>query len=281
MTCFRRSLLVGLVSLVIVLPSFGQVTLDLNRMVSNGQCLVTSTALDIGPISNLFDLQESTLIRTPSINPLVVTVQCSQSVSVSRTELVPAAGVSVWTLESASSLKELNGATGTYRKLVNQRRSNPEVLDGGSFTPVTAMAFRLTVLRTTGDNYVHLREWRLITAAAPQTVMVTSALQTIYPTWTFIPSVQVQFGFGSGLAAQSAVSWTSLTPALATVDASGKVTARAPGQARVQATVNGISASLFFSVTAPARAPEIDLNPTGLNMPAKKSLYEIPVVIFR
>ena len=62
MTCFRRSLLVGLVSLVIVLPSFGQVTLDLNRMVSNGQCLVTSTALDIGPISNLFDLQESTLI---------------------------------------------------------------------------------------------------------------------------------------------------------------------------------------------------------------------------
>ena len=91
----------------------------------------------------------------------------------------------------------------------------------------------------------------------------------------------MQLGFGSGLAAQSAVSWTSLTPALATGDASGKVTARAPGQARVQATVNGISASLFFSVTAPARAPEIDLNPTGLNMTAPNSLYEIPVVIFR
>lgn len=148
----------GLVSLVVVLPSFEQVTLDLNRMVSKGQCLVTSTALGIGPISNLFDLQESTLIRTLSINPLVVTVQCSQSVSVSRTELVPAAGVSVWTLESASSLTELNGATETYQKLVNQRRGNPEVLDGESFTPVTAMVFRLTVLRTTGETTTFIIE---------------------------------------------------------------------------------------------------------------------------
>ena len=91
----------------------------------------------------------------------------------------------------------------------------------------------------------------------------------------------MQLGFGSGLAAQSAVSWTSLTPALATGDASGKVTARGPGEARVQATVNGISGHLLFSVTAPARAPEIDLYPAGFNMPATNSFYEIPVVTFR
>jgi uncharacterized protein YjdB len=59
---------------------------------------------------------------------------------------------------------------------------------------------------------------------------------------------------GNGVAG-AAISWTSSSPTVATVDGSGLVRAAAPGQATITATAQGKSGSASITVTAPAPPP--------------------------
>jgi len=138
--------------------------LDVKSMLDWGWVQAECTTLDMGQVSDVFDGDTLSLIRTPAINPLVLILTFSETQYVSGFRSWFPGGTNQWKVEAAATLTDLNGGdTNTsYRLLVPPRR-DPES-QWNSATLASALPvklLRLTLYRIAGDGYVHLCEWEI------------------------------------------------------------------------------------------------------------------------
>src|SRR4030095_9257933 len=139
---------------------------NIYELIQNGSVTVNHSAFDIGSIQDVFDDNFSSLARTANINPMVITLIFPYSVSFSGSEILQTYGNGWWTLEAADSESDLSGQTGSYVQLFSMSPLVDGVTDSKSFQTPSKHIIRLTVRRTTGDDYVHLNEWKLLGATA-------------------------------------------------------------------------------------------------------------------
>ncbi|RIK74399.1 MAG: hypothetical protein DCC67_16630 [Planctomycetota bacterium] len=158
-----------------------QARLDIVAMIASEEATVDATAWDIGGPPALFDGSTSSLYRTPNIDPAVVTVsfEAPQELTGYRTLMSHAGGNPAyrWKVEAADSLADLNARTGSYLLLVPPTDTPSDVFSTSMLVaPITASQVRLTVERLTGDNYVHINSWELLTEVAPDAAEPTAVL---------------------------------------------------------------------------------------------------------
>jgi len=140
------------------------VPIDINEGITNSNIGVEHTTFDIGSINNVFDSNYGTLVRSANINPLVITLEFENPMNFIASKLLTTEGNGNWILETADNINDLNNQTGSYVIIIN-RTVQAGVVDSIGFDEQVGTFLRLTLNRTTGDNYVHLNEWQIITEA--------------------------------------------------------------------------------------------------------------------
>ena len=152
-------------------------------MLDWGWAQAECTALDMGQVSDVFDGNTGSLIRTPAINPLVLTLTFSETQYVDGFRTWFLGGTNQWKVESATTLEDLDSAdtNTTYRLLVPPRSDPESQWNSATLASVQpAKLLRFTLYRVTGDDYVHLCEWQishdihadLVSAGSAQTARV-------------------------------------------------------------------------------------------------------------
>lgn len=141
--------------------------IDIRSMLSNGQAAATHTTFDIGAIGNLFDGSVETLVRTPNIDPMVVTIVFAQPQTIRGVRACFTATwgdpAYRWQVETADTIEDLDGQTGSWQKAVPSIGTASDQYSEAKFaTPIQFQVARLTATRLTGDDYVHACEWQLI-----------------------------------------------------------------------------------------------------------------------
>jgi hypothetical protein len=141
--------------------------LDVNALVAAGSASVSTSTLDIGAASNIFDGDPATLARSASVNPMIVevTFQAPQTLRGFRTYYSHAWGNPAyeWKVETADTPQELQAKTGSYRLAVLPVQTVSDAYSSAMLTtPIVASVVRLTARRLTGDDFVHLPEWVIL-----------------------------------------------------------------------------------------------------------------------
>jgi hypothetical protein len=108
---------------------------------------------------------------------------------------------------------------------------------------------------------------------------IQPAATNLLQTWWYTPTLTATTGLGVLQIPPAAVAWTSSDTNVAVVDAAGKIVAQTAGTAVLTASLNGASATLTLTVTAPVRPPDIDSIDPVLATPAPGALYEVPVMV--
>lgn len=159
---------------LLLLSPFGMIaqvpytfTIDnINELIQNNTVQVSHSQFDIGGIHDVFDGNDQSLARSASINPLVITLTFPFDVSFSGARVIQTYSDGWWTLEVADTEYDLAYQTGSYELLVFMSPTQDGVAGMSGFFLGYKRIVRLTVQRTTGDNYVHLNEWQLLEAHA-------------------------------------------------------------------------------------------------------------------
>lgn len=221
--------------------------LSVGQEVISGEADVTHPILDIGSINDVFDGNTATLARTASINPMVVTLDFNRIVAIGDNSLMNGAGNALWKLECANSLADLNGQTGSYQVLVNQVAITDNVWDDQSVN-ASARFLRLTLERTTGDDYVHLREWKIEASVQTEVSAICMSPSPI----RILPGSEYQPGAfmldTSGIyhsVDPSLFSWSSNQTALFNVNGNGVISAAG-------GTGSGMLTAQFSTLTSQA-----------------------------
>lgn len=210
--------------------------IPINKGIEFGNITYTATPFDIGGIQEAFDGSEVELARSQNINPMVITLQFSQSIPLLKSR-VSSATDAAWTLEIAQTLKDLDQKTGTYANLVNNKAFNANTWDTYETEFAQEAVFvRLTLQRTVGDNYVHLREWELYgfepsvsnPSVCPSSYFLTPGFKKKFK----LGGIDT-YGFPNEV--RHFVYWSSSDTNVATVDTTGLVTAKAAGEATITA----------------------------------------------
>lgn len=219
--------------LFFLVPFFGLSQVPYNFQVNVGQEVIsgetdaTYPTLDIGNITDVFDNNIATLARTASINPMVVTLNFNRVIALGNNSIMNGAGNALWTLECATSLNDLNNQTGSYQMLVNQVAITDNVWND-QIISASAQFLRLKLVRTTGDDYVHLREWKIEASVqtAVSEICLSPAPIRILPGSEFQPGALMLDTSGTYHSVDPALfSWTSNQTALFDVNSNGIISA--------------------------------------------------------
>ncbi len=196
---------------------------NINELIQNGTVHVSHSQLDIGSIQDVFDGNYQSLARSANINPQVITLQFPFSVTFSGSEVLQTYGDGWWSLEAADSEDDLASQTGSYVQLFSMSPLTDGVIDAKSFPAQSKRIIRLTVRRTTGDDYVHLNEWKLLDASAQ--VEITSICARPSQLW-LLPSTSLEVSLygtdeqGLNYPILTGIDWTIEDPDLIAVESS-------------------------------------------------------------
>ncbi len=119
---------------------------------------VESTQLDIGTPEAIFDGSDSTIIRTPAINPAYVRVELVKPITFDYLRIMLIETEHRWSLATADSMADLVSKTGSYKLRFKDQFTANGHIEQKLNAPITARAFELNVLRLEGDDYVHVSE---------------------------------------------------------------------------------------------------------------------------
>jgi hypothetical protein len=112
-------------------------------------------------------------------------------------------------------------------------------------------------------------------------LMIQPASIALLETWRTTPTLTASTNFGTMTIPPSAAQWSSSNSAVASVDASGRITAIAAGQVIITASFRGLQATASVIVNAPVLPPLVEQIDPYLATPAPNHLFEMPVVILR
>ena len=143
--------------------------LDINALVTAGQASVTTSRIDIGSRQAIFDGDTSSLARSQSVNPMLVTITFKTPRQLgSCAAFFSHAAQYRWRAATAETLTDLNKRSGTYRDLTGWVDAGDRVWSAHDLTdPGPFTYLRLEAERLVGDNYVHLNEWSLFEPRPP------------------------------------------------------------------------------------------------------------------
>jgi hypothetical protein len=228
--------------------------IDVLRGLKDGSMkVVANTLFDIGTAKSMFDGNISTVARSPAINPLVVTLELSNTLSLSATKLnFGTAGY--WTLEVATT------AAGPYSLVFLARPLATNTWDSYTLPLAKEVKFlRISTTRTTGDNFVHLNEWEIYSDAPLLSYKICPEQYHLIKE----ANKQMQlYGFDANGNAfeMPSVNWSSSNNAVASITNAGMVTAGATvGNATITAKLgaNNYTTSVMVDATfVPTKAPK-------------------------
>lgn len=159
----KIKLLVNLALLFVTWNNYSQIIsqIDVNTEIFQGKISVLEhTPFDIGNLSNIFDGDFDTIARSANINPMEITLSFLNPVLLSSAKILVGQDGS-WKLEGANSLNDLNNQNGSYVLLCENTTIQQNIYDEQSCANQYFKYLKVTVHRTVGDNYVHLRELEL------------------------------------------------------------------------------------------------------------------------
>ncbi|MFA6570149.1 MAG: Ig-like domain-containing protein, partial [Bacteroidota bacterium] len=215
----------------------------------------SNTPFDIGKIENIFDGQTSTLARTPAVNPLIITLILDDSIAFAKTRIFFSYGEGTFRLEAAMSLSDLSSQGPTYKVIEDEHSLKWDGWDSTEFEPVPAKVIRLTVRRTTGDNYVHLNEWEIYQSVSLAYLAVNPNSIEMHPAWQkTITKVSAATDSGFIQIDKSKVKFSSSDSNIVMVDDSGKVIAFSPGSATITAEYRTLKGECKVKVTPGSRS---------------------------
>lgn len=235
--------------------------LEINRLIAARRATVTATPGDVGSVASVFDGDNSSLYRTANIDPVVVEIAFTNPKTVREFTLrfSHAAGSPAyrWKVEGAGgelpaapAWTELVGWTGTAGDVDSRR-----ILA----SPATVQRLRLSGERLTGDNYVHLNEWRIVGDLVINSLSVAPASATVrqFQQQRFAANATDAEGIIRDFSARA--TWSSSNEAVATVDATGLARGVGAGSAAIGATFRSLSGRGLLTVQPPGPR---DLNVT-------------------
>ncbi len=137
-----------------------EMELNLSEWLYGGYATVEHTSFDIGSIVDAFDGDEASLARTPSINPLEITIEFPSPIQLTKSQIMSGQD-GMWKIETAASIADFDTQSGSYTTQFQNVAIIQNTYDEQSLNNTTVQKIKLTLTRTVGDNYVHLNEWQL------------------------------------------------------------------------------------------------------------------------
>ncbi|HUQ84639.1 MAG TPA: Ig-like domain-containing protein [Gemmatimonadaceae bacterium] len=173
----------------------------------------------------------------------------------------PSLGVGQTTTATAV-IKDAQGIALTD-KIVAWQSSNPALATVNSAGAVTAIAAGSVTISAISEGKVG-GAGLTITSSRAATVAIVPAAPAAMVGQSSQLSLDVRDASGTSLSSRPAT-WTSASPAVATVSASGLVSAIAVGTSTITATVDGIAATATFTVTT-VPITSVSVSPTQLSL---------------
>ncbi len=277
--------------------------LNINQLLDEGRITADHTNFDIGNLERVFDDDGSSLARTPSINPLVITLTFDNPITITASSIIKSYGNGDWVLETADSQSDLDGETGTYQQLFDRTITTPVpdvylgLTDSISFAPITTTIIRLTVVKTTGDDYVHLNNWTLTAQLEVNDLAIQKKnilpsgnefetianLNVLEASWTEL-FVEIQATSGNYRIPANALDWTITDPPIGTIPTIHNTTilqALSVGNTTVTGQFMNESASFDLTVSAPVLPVTYEQVPGDLSEADPCAIQDMPVVIIR
>ncbi len=229
--------------------------------IASGSILVTHSTLDIGQIENAFDgIQGPPVARSANINPLVVTLEFKYTFTLNSTGVYTDNIESGnWTIESAETQADLDNKTGTYRLLIDQLPYNTQTPTSRNVS-ATGRFLRLTMLRLTGDGYVHLNEWMVDATRDYSKFCMRPGQVRLIPNGKFKPSWAISDDHNNESSIDPiGATWISSNPAIVTVSPDGEFISQGPlGQSTIIAEWNGLKDTAVVKVVNDFESPLAD-----------------------
>ncbi len=228
--------------------------LDVSALLTTGQASVNATVWDIGGPAAVFDNNAASLYRTPNIDPAVITLSFSepQLLTGFRTLFSHAGGNPAyrWKVEAADTIGDLDTQAGTYTLLVLPTETPSDSYSTQLLaSPTEARYVRLTAERLTGDDYVHINAWDLLTEAVADVESPTATL--LAPATT--PSDAASQSFVVRFADDRAIDIASVNYGDVVVTGPNG-TAQIAALYGLDANVNGGSRDVTYFIAAPGGA---------------------------
>lgn len=138
------------------------------RWLAEDTITVLSSSHDIGDLKDIFDGDDSTLLRSQQVNPQVTTIQFDGTVSLAGTRVLISHHSGRWKVEGMVWPPGANSPT-KYEIVPWTTATDGENNEIVFPRNIAVSEITLTVQRIGGDEYVHLNEWELLSEDAAKT----------------------------------------------------------------------------------------------------------------
>lgn len=154
-------------------------------------------------------------------------------------------------------------------RAISWSSSNPDVAEVSAAGQVTARAAGIAMVRAAAEG--RFAETRVEVPAPVSRVQVSPGTLALRVGENGVLQASA-FGPGGAPVTGLPVQWLSMNPAIATVAADGRVTALDVGEARIRATVLGVSAEALVQVSAaPPQVHHVSVTPTMVQLKVGES----------
>ena len=238
-----------------------EVTLDMNTEIGQGNIGISHTPFDIGNYTDIFDGNDNTLARTPSINPMVITLDFTNPVNLKACRILMTYGDGSAMVEAADNLTDLGNQNGSYVLVFSGEALPNGTPNNVTFPTISKKIIRLTAHKVTGDDYVHLNEWQLTVEAQVDELHFANGSETILEGFSKTLSVSgkdntMNLSFPME---NDWLEWSSSDETVAVVSAGGVLTGVVAGNCFVEAVFGATDVTLDVTVTADTNAPDIGI----------------------
>ncbi len=263
---------------------------DILNAVNSGQATLSASQSDIGNVTNCFDGDTTSLMRTNNINPAFVQVDFTSQRTVSKIRVLlgepgyPTWDKNDWWVEVADSQADLDSQSGSYQLVVPRRNDVAGNWDEAILAAsVSAKIWKFNIERTVGDNYVHIPELELWVEAEIERLVIEPDSLELFENWRW--KHNRIFGisaFGERFEMQlSEVNWSTSNTQLATVDQNGNINTFNPGFVVISGEYANLVAEQYVTIISSFSPPVFESIDPFLATPAEGSVYKIPVVVIR
>lgn len=222
---------------------------DINRLIKEEKLVASVNCdFDIGSLENIFDSKQYSLARTPSVNPLIITLDFNKDLNFTRQSFYCTHGDYKISLESALTKQDLDSKTGSWIQVMDSANCpDSKLLDSSVIFP--GRYLKITVLRTTGDNYVHLNEWSIYADLNVNSINIKSSpIQLNEGNIRFFPKLEITNELYTDVIPTSRETWRPDTDIIIIKD-DFFIGANA-GEAFIKCTYQNIIDSINVSVTS-------------------------------
>lgn len=260
----KRRLFVSLLFLWLYQNGFTQSVNDklkINDLIDSKQVTAYTSPFDNGVLKNVFDGDQYTFAKCdPTHNPMLITLKFENKIYLSKSRIASLTPAQ-WTIEIANTMADMTSQSNSYRKLFNGEYIEANMYYTQPFT-ASGWVVRLTLNRTTSNYHPHLGEWELYgstTSPIPASIEVAPASQHLKVNSTLQLQAYGKTETGGIFSLSgSALTWVSTDSNVATVSATGLVTAKTNGKSSIKAVYTYDGKTVMGSA-------EMIVDPTGIS----------------